>query len=93
MILNRYTKQPADRLDYDLEYADWLSAGDALLSAVAVVEPVGGVTLDDPLIDGTRVKIFASAGANGMNYKITVTTTTVLFRIKQDEFYVRVRDY
>lgn len=95
MILSHYIKQPADRVDYDIEYSDWLSQGDSPASAVAIVSPVvaGGLVADAPVITGTRVKVFTSAGVNGATYKVTVTTTTAQGRIKQDEFQVRVRDY
>jgi len=51
------------------------------------------MTLDAPAIDGTRVKVFANAGTDGVTYKVTVTMTTASGRIKQDEFTVRVKDY
>ena len=89
-IIGTFTQQPAERMDYDIEYNEWLLSGDSLLSVVAVVAPVGlEVTT---LIVGTKVKVWASNGTDLTKYKITLTTTTALGRIKQDEIKLSIKD-
>lgn len=95
MIIGNFTKQPVDRLDYDIDYTDWLTTGDSLISATAVVDLVetDGLTIDTPMISGSRVKLWANDGVNGHSYKVTVTTTTDQGRVKQDEVRIKVKDY
>lgn len=92
MILATYTKQPADVLDYDVEYSDFMGGIDALSSKTVTATPTG-INVDSSSIVGTRVKVWLSGGTNGVTYKITVTATTSDGRVKQDEFKVKVKDY
>ncbi len=92
MILGSYIKQPADVLDYDIDYMDFLSDGDSISAKSVAVSP-NGLTIDSSAIFGTRVKVWLSGGTNGITYKVTVTATTTDGRVKQDEFKVKVKDY
>jgi hypothetical protein len=91
-ILNTHTKQPAEELDYDIEYVDFLSAGDSLLSGTASVSPAG-LTVHAPLVVGTGLKVWVSGGSAGTSYKVTVRATTVLGRIKEDELVFKIKEY
>lgn len=93
MILSTVTQQPAERLDYDIDYAeqDFLTTGETISSATAAVAPVG---LSVALINlSTRVKLWIDGGAAGTTYKVTVTVTTSDGRIKQAELKVRIKDF
>ena len=92
MILGTYTKQPADVLDYDVDYAEFLNGTDTLASKTVTATPTG-INVDSSTIVGTRVKVWLSGGTNGVTYKVTVTATTGDGRVKQDEFKVKVKDY
>ncbi|MBP6733348.1 MAG: hypothetical protein KA142_01410 [Chromatiaceae bacterium] len=92
MNLGTYTKQPAEFLDYDMVYGEWLSAGDTLTSTVVTVEPADGLGVDAVLVSSPVIKLWLSGGANGTTYKLTLTTTTDAGRIKQDEFKLKVKD-
>lgn len=92
MILGSFVKQPADVLDYDVEYNEWLATGDTIESAVAEISP-SGLTLDAVYTTETRIKVWLSGGTAGNAHKITVTATTADGRVKQDEFRIRVKDY
>jgi hypothetical protein len=89
-VIGSFTQQPADKLDYDVDYSEWLQSGDSVLSTVVTAEPTG-LTLAD-LIVGSKVKVWVSGGVNLTKYKITVTTTTALDRIKQDELKVSIKE-
>ena len=92
-ILGRFTKQPAEKESYSIEFEDDLVDADAIASATAVVEPVG-LVIESTLVIGTRVKILVSKGGPvGTRHKITVTATTDDGRILQDEFYVVIKEY
>ncbi|MBX3610405.1 MAG: hypothetical protein KF871_10975 [Hydrogenophaga sp.] len=90
-ILERFTKQPADVQDYDIDFAEYL---DALTdtAASAVVEADVGLTIVNYLILGKVVKVWVSAGTSGQKYKVTVRLTTTGGRVKEVEFLVIVRD-
>ena len=103
MIIGRHIKQPAETLDYDCEFADFLSDGDVLMTNGAnpaipapldVVATPSGLTLGPTwvLADGTTVKQWISGGTDGVKYKITLTVTTGAGRVVQVEFYVTVKD-
>lgn len=83
-IVATYSKQPDERLDYDVDYAEWIPALDSLLIATVTVSPAGMI-VDSPLILTDVVKLWVSGGTSGVRYKVTLTVTTTLGRIKQDE--------
>lgn len=102
MILGTYEKQPADSLDYDIDFSAILDAGDTLASVGSppvptplsvVVAPVG-LTIGPTFVteDGKTIKQWISGGTNRITYKITLTATTSAGRVKQVEFVVRVKD-
>lgn len=87
-VIASYTQQPADRLDYDIPYE--VSSDDSVLSAVVAVSPVG-LTVNE-VVSGNTVKLWVEGGTTGTTYKVTVTTTTSLGRIKQDELKFKIKD-
>ena len=91
-VLATFTKQPADRLDYDFDYTRFLAATDAIESAVFTVEP-SGLVIDATITEPTFTKVWLAGGTTGTTYKVTCTVTTDHGRIKQDELKVRVREY
>lgn len=97
MKLANFKKQPADVLDYDIDYTSWMPAGDALLSATAVVDIVGaGSLLVDSIVvtpSTNIVKLWMSGGVDGVTYKVTVTTITSGGRTKEDELQFTVKNY
>ena len=93
-----YTQQPADRLDYDIWYAndpdgspDWLVNGDYIESLDVTVAPVG-LTVES-LYFPDRVKLWVSTGTAGTTYTVSVTIHTVEGRIKQDELRFRIKEF
>lgn len=98
MILGRFTKQPAENLDYDTDLAEFLD-GDTLVelggapSPLSVVVSPTGLTIGPTfVVGGTAVKQWLSGGTDGVTYKITSTVTTNAGRVIQYEFVVKVKD-
>lgn len=90
-IIANYIQQPSDTLDYDIPYE--LVEGDTLASSVAVATPAG-LDVDSPLmIIENRVKLWVSGGVAGTKYKVEITTTTALGRVKQDEIYFIIKEF
>lgn len=102
MILGTFIKQPAENLDYDIDFSEFLSSGDTLQSTgeppapnpLNVTVSPTGIVVGSTFVtnDGKTIKQWLSGGTNGVKYKITLTATTNGGRIKQVEFVVRVKD-
>jgi high-affinity K+ transport system ATPase subunit B len=92
-ILGKFTKQSVDVCDYDIETDDWLTDGDFVLTATSTVSPSGLTLQSTTVIEaGKVVKVWVSGGTNGVSYKIDVTMTTDDGRVKQSEFFVKIKD-
>ncbi len=92
MILDTYTKQPAEVLDYDIDYTDWLETGDTIASKTVTAET--GLTVDSSAIWGAdkKVKVWLSGGTDATTYKVTVTIVTVAGCTKEDEFRMKIKE-
>lgn len=101
MILGKFTKQPAETLDFDIDFSEFLSDGDSLVVVGdppvpspldVVVSPVGLTLGPTIVVNGLVIKQWVSGGTDGQKYKITLTATSNAGRIKQVEFIVRVKE-
>lgn len=101
MIIGKFNKQPAETLDYDIDFSEFLADGDTLVTAgdppvpspLNVVVSPSGMTLGPTVVvGGNIIKQWLSGGTDGVRYKITVTATSNAGRVKQVEFVVRVKD-
>lgn len=102
MLLGKFQQQPAETLDYDIDFAQFLSDGDTLVTTGnppvpspldVVISPAGTMTLGPTVvINGTVIKQWLIGGTSGQKYKITITATSNAGRVKQVEFIVRVKD-
>ena len=91
MILGKFKKQPGEVLDYDVSYEDFFSnRNDTLNNATVVAD--AGITVDSVDLNGELVKVVLSGGTNGVTYKVTVTMTTTIGIVKEDEFQVTVKE-
>lgn len=98
-MLGCMIKEPADQIDYDIDFSRWLPSDDTILTAVGVVTPAydavsnpNGVTVVSTQISGSTVKVWVNGGVDGITYKISVTVSTSGGRIKEVDFQVRVKD-
>ena len=91
-ILGTFTKQPAERESYSIDFGDDLEETDELVSATTVITPLG-LTLVSSLVVGDRVKVLVLGGEVLAKYKLTVTATTNEGRVLQDEFIVKIKDF
>lgn len=90
--MNVFQKQPADQLDYDLDFSDWITAGDIITGAAAISSDPTKLTILSTAVLGQVVKVWLSGGENGATYKVTTTISTQQGRIKELDFKVRVRE-
>jgi len=92
MMLGTFIKQPVERSDYDISYAEWLVDGDSVESVVVTSFPEDSLVIDGIQAISPIIKMWIEGGLNGVTYKVTLTVTTVDGRIKQDEFKLKVKD-
>lgn len=90
--MNLFQKQPADQLDYDLDFSDWLTPTDTITGVVAVSNVPTELEVLSASVTGPLVKIWLRGGVNGTTYKVTSTISTQEGRIKELEFKIRVRE-
>lgn len=91
MKLGSVTKQPGETISYSVTYADAMDVGDHVLSATATSSPAG-LTLSAMINNDPIVRMFASAGVNGQNYTVVVTTRTTGGLVYEDEFTIKVKE-
>lgn len=88
--IKTFLKQPADNLDYDFDFSQWLAVGDTISSSVVVAE--AGITLGTKIQTETNVKQFVSGGVDGEDYKVSTTITTANGADKQVDIRIAVRE-
>lgn len=93
MKLGSVPKQPGERRSFSIRYDDDLDEGDEVQQVDAcTVEPAGALTATPVMVSGQRVRVWVEGGADGVNYKVTVTVTTVGGERLEDEVLVKVRE-
>ena len=101
MIIGKFQKQPAETLDYDIDFSEFLADGDTLLTVGnppvpspldVVVSPADLMLGPTIVIGGTTIKQWLYGGTDGVKYKVTITATSNAGRVKQVEFVVKVKD-
>jgi hypothetical protein len=88
-------KDPNDELDYTADWADWLAA-----SANDTIQSVAwAITGDDSVLvqsnstsTATTATVKLTGGTVGKTYGVRCRITTVGARIKDDTFYVKVKE-
>lgn len=91
-MLGVQQKQPADLLDYDIDFTRWLTEDDTITTAVVTVSPADELTAQSVFVDSPIVKVWLTGGVDGSTYTVTVTASTAGGRIKETDFRIRVRD-
>lgn len=93
-MTDTFFKQPAEVLDYDFDFSQWVPAGDSLPESISTSVVVAtGLTLGVKTHPGSAVvKQFISGGTSGVNYKVTCTITTTQGRVKEVDIILKVRD-
>lgn len=92
MSIPIYSKQPGDTVDIDVDLSDWLPSSDTILTATSTAE--AGITLGTTSINtSTKIaKQWVSGGTTGTRYKVTMTITSVEGRVKEVDFYIKVKE-
>jgi hypothetical protein len=83
-------KDPADVLDYVVNWANWLPGGDTIATATFTVET--GITKNSESNDATTATVWLSGGDAGNQYTITCTVTTTGGRTVSRSFEIAVEE-
>ena len=87
---HKFVQQPAEVISYDIDFGPWVEdRNDTVVSHSIDAEP--GLTVTSSLA-GNVVKVIASGGADGAQYKVTVRASTAASLVKEAEFVVRIKD-
>ena len=101
--MERFTKQPADVLDYDMDLTEWFETLESDYVASATVQitegdgalVVGPVPHPETTIFGEEkhiIKVWLGGGTDGITYKLRVVASTAQDRVKEIDFKLRIRE-
>ncbi len=68
------SKRATEKLDYIIDWSDWLAVGETISTSVWVAET--GVTDSDDSNTTTTATVFIAGGEETFSYKLTNTITT-----------------
>ena len=93
MAIQSYSpKDPADTLDYEVNFGDWLVAGDAITGTPTLaVSPAGLTVVGNPVVVGSAVRFYVTGGVANMSYLISATVSTTAGRTAKRSVYLPVR--
>lgn len=97
-VVGQDVKQPVDVDDKDIDFSQWMPAGDALDYAQTQVRLLSGPAAPALMVDkvvNTAVvsKVWISGGAHGAKWRVSVTAHTLRGRTKQVEFDIKVKEF
>jgi len=90
-LLGKFTKQPNEILDYDVDFTKWFSNRDDLPATFTTVVQ-SGLTLIESVLVGKVVKLVLGGGLDGHTYKVTVRLTTNMDLVKEADFQIKVKE-
>lgn len=99
MILKKFSKQPAEYKDYDVDYSAWLvfDAQDSLDDVQINVECLSDPADDTMIVDRVQItsdiaKLWVRGGTHDHRYKVTILATTTVGRKDESELIFTVKD-
>lgn len=105
--IGTFTKQPAEVVDYDIDFQEYLPEDDYIASSGSPAVPTSATVFatsstETPallniessyVIDGGKtLKQWITGGTSGVKYKVTVRITSTGGRVKEVEFVVKCKD-
>lgn len=96
MILKKFTKQPNEFKDYDVDFSPWLTPindtlDDETHSVVCLDDPLDtALTVTSVQLTPTKAKVWVGGGTDGYVYKVTLLMTSVGGRTDESELIFAV---
>ena len=88
--MRTFYKQPHERLDYSMNFSEWLD-GDKIESATVDIDNQG-ISVEAFSFDDYHVKIWLAGGADGEKGKVTCSIETIVGKIKESEFKIKIKE-
>ncbi|GHF18184.1 hypothetical protein GCM10017044_10870 [Kordiimonas sediminis] len=87
-----YLKDPSATLDYSVDWADTLLAGETIVSAQWSVTPNGAedLQLGQEYINGSVYSVFVAGGYPGAQYRLSCRVSTDQGRTMERSFCLRI---
>lgn len=96
MLLGKFDKQPGEIEVYGVQYTDATDFDEVILAATASVIDTSGATstmlLSPCTISDKTVRVQATGGTDGAEYKMTIVVDTSSGRRMEDELIIRVKE-
>ena len=86
-----FDKDPAAKLDYTVNWADWMAAGDTITGATWSASG-GTVTFSGDTHTPTAATTFIEGGTVGDKITVTNRITTAQGRIDERSFIIRIKE-
>lgn len=88
--MTTFLKDPAEVLDYEFEWSDYLADGETIVSYTVTVP--AGITKNSDGRVGSKVTAWLSGGSEGVRYEIDCTIVTSEGRTAERSMQIRVQD-
>lgn len=98
MILEKFSKQPFEVKDYDIDYSEWLSGMSDTLSnvtatVVCLTDPADtSLAINSVIVATYAAKFWVAGGTDGKKYKLTSRATTAGGRIDESELIFSIKE-
>lgn len=92
MILGTVLQQPAESLDYDIDYSEFFAETDDSISSFTVEDGTDELEFTKGIGSGDIIKVWIAGGVAGNTYTATITMTSTDGRVKQDEIIVAIQE-
>jgi len=90
MSFPSFIKDPDARLDYEIDWSEWLPTGDVITaSAWECDDPA--MVLEDEDFDNTSATVFASGGVIGTSYLVVNRIETGQGRINDQTIKIKIK--
>lgn len=93
MRLGNFTKTPAERKRYAIDYSEWLDTGETISTFTLSIAPSGGMYVSGSELDASnKVLVYFVAGGDlNAQYTLAVQVLTSGGQIKEDVVLYSVR--
>ncbi len=89
-----YLKDPSSSVDYSVDWSEWLSASEAIVSTTWSIDPAGVLapTLGAETASGTTRSVFVSGGTLGERYRLSCHIQTDGDRTADRSVIIRIAE-
>lgn len=89
MIRKEWLHDPDAKLDYTVDWSDWLAAGDEIATSSWIIPAGLTQASPSPSHDGSKATVWISGGTAGQVYIVTNRITTTGGRTEDRSFALR----